>query len=72
MNSITCLREWHWKYIERYEKLIFESNSTMLESEELKSGRGFFMKSKRKRVFNYANDLALLGQSYISTTGNVF
>jgi hypothetical protein len=72
MNSITCLREWHWKYIERYEKLIFESHSTMIEFEKLKSGRGLFMKLKRKRVFNYANDLALLGHSYISTTGNVF
>lgn len=72
MNSITCLREWHWKYIERYEKLIFESNSTMLESEKLKSGRGLFMKSKRKKVFQYAFDLTFLGQTYLSTTGDVF
>ena len=72
MNSITCLREWHWNYIERYERFIYEAKSTFLQCQELKNNSGLFMKSKRSKVFQYATDLCLLGQTYISTNGNVF
>jgi chromosome segregation ATPase len=37
MNSITCLREWHWNYIERFEKFVHEAKSTYLEYKQLKS-----------------------------------
>ncbi len=72
MNSITCLREWHWKYIERYEKFLFEAKSTFVEYDNLKDKSGIFINSKRKKVSQYALDLTLLGQTYASTTGDVF
>ena len=72
MNSITCLREWHWKYIERYEDLLLESRATFLEYEKLKNASGLFINSKKKKIFQYAIDLTLLGQACISTTEGVF
>ncbi len=72
MHSVTCLREWHWKYIERYEKFIFESKSIYLDFEKIKDNSGLFANGKRKKVLQDAANFAILGQSYISTLGDVF
>ena len=72
MHSVTCLREWHWKYIDRYQKFIFESKTIYLDFEKVKDDSGFFAKGKRKKVLQDATNFALLGQTYISTLGDVF
>ena len=72
MRSVTCLREWHWKYIDRYQKFIFESKSIFLDFEKVKDDSGIFAKGKRKKVLQDATNFALLGQTYISTLGDVF
>lgn len=72
MHSVTCLREWHWKYIERYEKFIFESKSIYLDFEKIKDNSGLFASGKRKKVLQDAANFAILGQSYISTLSDVY
>ena len=72
MHSVTCLREWHWKYIKRYEKFIFESKSIYLDCEKIKDNSGLFANGKRKKALQDAANFSILGQSYISTLGDVF
>jgi len=72
MRSVTCLREWHWKYIDRYQKFIFESKSIFLDFEKVKDESSIFAKGKRKKVLQDVANFAYLGQTYISTLGDVF
>ena len=72
LRSVICIREWHWKYIDRYQKFIFESKSIFLDFEKVKDDSGFIAKGKRKKVLQDAANFAVLGQTYISTLGDVF
>ena len=72
LRSVICIREWHWKYIDRYQKFIFESKSIFLDFEKVKDDSGFIAKGKRKKVLQDAANFAGLGQTYISTLGDVF
>ena len=72
LNSITCLREWHWKYIERFENFIYESKSIYLDFDKLKDSSGILSKGKRKKVLADAGNFVLLGRSYVETLGDVF
>jgi len=72
MNTITYLREWHWKYIERFEKFIYESKSIYLDFDKFKDSSGFLSKGKRKKVLEDAGNFVLLGRSYVETLGDVF
>ena len=72
LNSITCLREWHWKYIERFENFIYESKSIYLDFDKLKDSSGILSKGKRKKVLEDAGNFVLLGRSYVETLGDVF
>ena len=72
LNSITYLREWHWKYIDRFQKFIYESKSIFLEFEKIKDTSGFLSKGKRKKILEDAGNFVLLGRQYIETLGDVF
>ena len=72
LNSITCLREWHWKYIARFENFIYESKSIYLDFDKLKDSSGILNKGKRKKVLEDAGNFVLLGRSYVETLGDVF
>ena len=72
LNSITCLREWHWKYIERFENFIYESKSIYLDFDKLKDSSGILSKGKRKKVLEDAGNFVLLGRSYVETLVDVF
>jgi len=72
LNSITCLREWHWKYIERFENFIYESKSIYLDFDKLKDSSGILSKRKRKKVLEDAGNFVLLGRSYVESLGDVF
>lgn len=72
LNSITCLREWHWKYIERYENFIYESKSIYLDFEKIENNPGFLSKGKRRKILEDAGNFVLLGRTYIETLGDVF
>ena len=72
LNLITCLREWHWKYIERFENFIYESKSIYLDFDKLKDSSGILSKGKRKKVLEDAGNFVLLGRSYVETLGDVF
>lgn len=72
LNSITCLREWHWKYIDRFQKYIYESKSIFLDFQKITAGSGFLSKIKRKKVLEDAGNFVLLGRQYIETLGTVF
>jgi hypothetical protein len=72
LNSITCLREWHWKYIERFENFIYESKSIYLDFDKLKDSSGILSKGKRKKVLDDAGNFVLLGRSYVESLGDVF
>lgn len=72
LNSITCLREWHWKYIERYENFIYESKSIYLDFEKIENNPGFLSKGKRKKILEDAGKFVLLGRTYLETLGDVF
>ena len=72
LNSITCLREWHWKYIDRFQKFIYESKSIYLGFEKIKDSSGFLSKGKRKKILEDAGNFVLLGRQYIETLGDVF
>jgi hypothetical protein len=72
LNSITCLREWHWKYIERFENFIYESKSIYLDFDKLKDSSGILSKGKRKKVLEDAGNFVLLGRSYVESLGDVF
>jgi hypothetical protein len=72
LNSITYLREWHWKYIERFENFVYESKSIYLDFDKLKDSSGFLSKGKRKKVLEDAGNFVLLGREYIETLGSVF
>jgi len=72
LNSITYLREWHWKYIERFQKFVYESKSIYLDFEKIKDSSGFLSKGKRKKILEDAGNFVLLGRQYIETLGDVF
>ena len=72
LNSITCLREWHWKYIDRFQKFVYESKSIYLDFEKIKDSSGFLSKGKRKKILEDAGNFVLLGRQYIETLGDVF
>jgi hypothetical protein len=72
LNSITCLREWHWKYIDRFQKFVYESKSIYLDFEKIKESSGFLSKGKRKKILDDAGNFVLLGRQYIETLGDVF
>ena len=72
LNSITYLREWQLKYIERFQKYIYESNSIFLDFEKIKDSLGFLSKNKRKKILENAGNFVLLGRQYIETLGDVF
>ena len=72
LNSITCLREWHWKYIERFENFIYESKSIYLDFDKLKDSSGILSKGKRRKLLEDAGNFVLLGRSYVETLGDVF
>jgi len=72
MHSITCLREWHWKYIERFENFVYESKAIFLDFNKVKSNSGFFAKGKKKKLLKDARNFVLLGHTYIETLGDVF
>jgi hypothetical protein len=72
LNSITCLREWHWKYIDRFQKFVYESKSIYLDFEKIKESSGFLSKGKRKKILEDAGNFVLLGRQYIETLGDVF
>ena len=72
LNSITYLREWQLKYIERFQKYIYESKSIFLDFEKIKDSLGFLSKNKRKKILEDAGNFVLLGRQYIETLGDVF
>jgi|GEM_PF-4029772 len=72
LNSITYLREWHWKYIDRFQKFVYESKSIYLDFEKIKDSSGFLSKGKRKKILEDAGNFVLLGRQYIETLGDVF
>ena len=72
LNEITYLREWHWEYINRFEKLIYECKSIFLAFEDVKNSSGLFVKSKRKKILEDAGNFVLLGRTYVETLANVF
>jgi len=72
MRTVMCLREWHWKYIERFERFIFECKSIFLELDKLESSKGFFIKTKVNKTLNDAKNALALGQEYLTTLGDVF
>lgn len=72
LNSITYLREWHWKYIERFQKFVYESKSIYLDFEKIKDSSGFLSKGKRKKILEDAGNFVLLGRQYIERLGDVF
>jgi len=72
LRTIMCLREWHWKYMERFENFVYESKSIYLDFDKLKDSSGFLSKGKRKKVLEDAGNFALLGRQYIETLGSVF
>ena len=72
MNTITCLREWHWNYIERFERFIYESKTIYLEFEKIEESTGFLTKGKRKKILEDASNFVFLGRRYIETLGSVF
>ena len=72
LHSITCLREWHWKYIERFENFIYESKSIYLDFDKLKDSSGILSKGKRRKILEDAGNFVLLGRSYVETLGDVF
>lgn len=72
MNTITCLREWHWNYIERFERFIYESKSIYLEFENFEKKTGFLAKNKRKKILGDVSNFVFLGRKYIETLSNVF
>jgi hypothetical protein len=72
LNSITYLREWHWKYIDRFQKFVYESKSIYLDFEKIQDSSGFLSKGKRKKILEDAGNFVLLGRQYIETLGDVF
>ena len=72
LNSITYLREWHWKYIDRFQKFVYESKTIYLDFEKIKDSSGFLSKGKRKKNLEDAGNFVLLGRQYIETLGEVF
>jgi len=72
LNSITYLREWQLKYINRFQKYIFESKSIFLDFDKIKDSSGFLSRNKRKKVLEDAGNFVLLGRQYIETLGDVF
>jgi len=72
LNSITYLREWQLKYINRFQKYIFESKSIFLDFEKIKDSSGFLSRNKRKKVLEDAGNFVLLGRQYIETLGDIF
>ena len=72
LNSITYLREWQLKYINRFQKYIFESKSIFLDFDKIKDSSGFLSRNKRKKVLEDAGNFVLLGRQYIETLGDIF
>jgi hypothetical protein len=72
MNTMLCLREWHWDYIERFERFIYETKSIYLDFDKIENNPGFLGKGKRKKTLEDAGNFVLLGRTYIETLGDVF
>lgn len=72
MNTILCLREWHWNYFERFERFVNETKSIYLDFDKIESNPGFLGKGKRKKILEDAGNFVLLGRTYIETLGDVF
>jgi hypothetical protein len=72
MNTVLCLREWHWNYIERFERFNYETKSIYLDFDKIENNPGFLGKSKRKKILEDAGNAVLLGRTYIETLGDVF
>lgn len=72
MRTIMCLREWHWKYIERFERFIFECKSIFLELDKSQSSTGFLVKKRLNKAVSDAKNALTLGQEYLGTLGDVF
>lgn len=72
MNTMLCLREWHWDYIERFERFIYETKSIYLDFDKIGNNPGFLGKGKRKKILEDAGNSVLLGRTYIETLGDVF
>ena len=72
MKTMLCLREWHYNYIERFERFIYETKSIYLDFEQIENNPGFLGKSKRKKILEDAGNAVLLGRTYIETLGDVF
>jgi len=72
MNTVLCLREWHWSYIERFERFIYETKSIYLDFNKIVDNPGILGKGKRKKILEDAGNFVLLGRTYIETLGDVF
>jgi hypothetical protein len=72
MHSIICLREWHWKYLNRYKNFIDESKLIYLDIDKIANSSGIFVKSKRKKLLQDATNFGILGKKYVTTLGEVF
>jgi hypothetical protein len=72
MNTVLCLREWHWNYIERFERFVYETKSIYVDFDKVGSNPGFLGKGKRKKLLEDAGNAVLLGRTYIETLGDVF
>ena len=72
MNTVLCLREWHWNYIERFERFIYETKAIYVDFDKIENNPGFLGKGKRKKVLEDAGNFVLLGRTYIETLGDVF
>jgi len=72
MKTMLCLREWHWNYIERFERFIYETKSIYLDFAKTENNAGFLGKGKRKKTLEDAGNFVLLGRTYIETLGDVF
>ena len=72
MRSITCLREWHWKYIDRYTKFVSEASAICSDFKEIANSSGLFVERKRSKILKDVDNFTHLGQTYIATVGDVF
>ena len=72
MNSVTCLREWQFNYIERFEQFIFETKKIYVEWSNLQGKSGFLINSKLKKIYRDAGNFIELGRMYLQSFDNVF
>lgn len=72
MRTIMSLREWHWTYLERFNRFIDESKAIFLDFDHLKGSSALFVKGKLKKVLMDAKNFVFLGHTYMETLGDVF